>query len=89
MYEDSIAKLARELDKQLAERKSLAPKDRQILEDLRSDIQNLLDVSDLSTERNADIVDKLRSATEHFEGSHPTLTVVMSQVINTLSNMGI
>ena len=89
MNENAVAKLALELDKQLAEHRSLTAADREALEDLRRDIRNLLDAPDPSTDRHAAVLEKLRSATARFERSHPSLTVVMGQVITTLSNMGI
>lgn len=87
MKEESIAKLAAELDRELSSRSPLSAADREALESLRRDLQRLLDEG--PSEKEAHItVGRLRAATGRFEVTHPNLTAVMAEVINSLSTMG-
>ena len=92
MTNQSITALARELDRQLQSGQDFDPADRALLEQLRRDIQSILDTPpDAAKDMkiHPDILDRLREATNHFETTHPVLTATMAQVSSTLSNMGI
>ena len=91
MTNQSIHTLASELDRQLQGGCSFDPSDRALLEQLRRDIQSILDRPDASAALGIDegFIDRLREATNRFETSHPALTATMAQVASTLSNMGI
>jgi hypothetical protein len=92
MIDQSIHSLASKLDRELQGGRSLDPSDRELLEQLRRDIQSILDGPDSSValkRLDEGFLDRLREATNRFETSHPALTATMAQVTSTLSNMGI
>ena len=89
MSEQSVTKLLKDLDKELAKSESLSRRDRQLLERLLFDIQELLARGKTQAPVDVALLDRLRDATGRFEVSHPNLTAGMAQVIDSLSNMGI
>ena len=94
MIDKSIHSLASKLDEQLQGKgsRSMDPSDRELLKQLRRDIQSILDGPDSSVtlaRLDPGFLDRLREATNRFETSHPALTAIMAQVTSSLSNMGI
>ena len=89
MNEQSVTKLLKDLDKELSKSESLSRRDRQLLERLLFDIQELLARGKTPVPVDVALLDRLRDATGRFEVSHPNLTAGMAQVIDSLSNMGI
>ncbi len=59
-------------------------KSKQLLRDLEKDINELLDRSDTSSVR-----ERLSDAIKQFEVTYPTLTSMLSEISNILSNAGI
>jgi len=76
-----------ELHAELARTQSVDPRSRELLADVRRDIENVLARSDESGQRT--LRARLESAIEHFEASHPVLTETMGRVIDQLANLGI
>ena len=68
---------------------SLDNKDREMLHKLAEDIQKVLGQEGSETERYQGLVDRLREAITQIEASHPRTTMLMRQVIDQLSFMGI
>ena len=90
MKEESLTDLVKELDKQIGKAKSLSPVDRELLDNLRRDIDQLL-VHSRKSASGADheILGDLRNATERFESSHPNLSAAMAQIVDLLTKLGI
>ncbi len=60
------------------------------LSKLASDIQQILKQGeDVSSEHHSNLTKSLKDSIQYFEVSHPRLTAVMNNLINTLSDMGI
>jgi hypothetical protein len=76
-----------ELHAELARTRSLDPDSRELLEDVRRDIEAVLERSD--ERRRSGLRERLESAIQHFEESHPVLTATMGRVIDQLANLGI
>jgi len=89
MNEQSVSKLLKELDKELSKSESLSRRDRQMLERLLFDIQELLARGKTPAPVDTALLDRLREATGRFEATHPNLTGGIAQVIDSLTNLGI
>lgn len=90
MNDDELRQLLEELHQKIESADTVDEKDREMLDHLSKDINNLLDRtghgdrSDASREIN-----RLEESIRHFEVTHPTLTATLSQMLNILNNAGI
>ena len=57
-----------------------------LLQDLKQDVQGLLDKADVET---PSILERMQRAMEQFEVDHPELTTLISEVSSILNNAGI
>jgi hypothetical protein len=63
---------------------------RQHLESMQSDVRALLDTPGAVAPAHAQSVgQRLSESLEHFEITHPALSALIEQALNTLSNMGV
>ena len=67
---------------------SLAPDTRARLEEIAADIESMLE-SEERNEGHESLADRLRSAADHFEESHPSLTAAVGRIADALSAIGI
>jgi hypothetical protein len=59
-------------------------------ESLDADIRDLLERSgDEGIPTDESILQRVQSATDHFEVTHPTITMTLSEIMTILSNAGI
>ncbi|MDJ0850871.1 MAG: DUF4404 family protein [Myxococcota bacterium] len=80
---EDLLRLREELDRS----DSLDPDARARLAEIAADIESLLE-SEESGEHES-LADRLRSAADHFEESHPTLTAAVGRIADALSAIGI
>jgi predicted component of type VI protein secretion system len=76
-----------DLHAELARTRSVDSASRDLLEDVRRDIEAVLERSDEGGRQG--LRERLESAVRHFEASHPVLTATMGRVIDQLANLGI
>jgi hypothetical protein len=61
-----------------------------LLRDIDGDIRSLLERSgEHPIQVNPSVVQRLESAVDHFEVTHPDLTMLISKVLASLSNAGV
>ena len=90
MNEDHIAGLIETLDKEIENAQSLSARDLELLQDLRRDIEKILERSAKPTSvESSDVVNRLRAATDRFEVAHPNLTAAIAHIIDSLVKLGI
>ena len=78
------------LHAELQQVESVDPRGRKALEQLSADIHELLEGSgEHERHKYNKLGDRLRDSVEHFETSHPKVTMLMGQVIDMLAKMGI
>jgi len=82
---EDLDRLRAELERSSA----LDPKARELLEDLARDIEGHLESTGAADHTQDSLVDRLRSATGHFEESHPNLTAAVGRIADALSALGI
>ncbi len=90
MDEKNLSQLLEEVHNERAKTKAVDEKGRELLRDLKNDIQTLLQEQERE-EPTADesMLERLEDSIEHFEESHPDLTSTLSKLINVLNNAGI
>ena len=87
-------KIDRELLQQLRDEikntQTVDEKGRDLLRDLDGDIRALLERSEEHPdEEHSFVIQNLENTLTHFEVTHPELTVLVSKLLDTLSNAGI
>ncbi len=78
-----------ELHSELQQVKSLDVNEREMLQNLARDIQEVLSKEDDRTQHYSSLGERLRETVAQVEASHPRATMLMRQVIDQLSYMGI
>jgi hypothetical protein len=78
-----------ELHAELQQVESLDVNEREMLQNLARDIQEVLGREDDRTQHYSSLGDQLKEAVAQVEASHPRATMLMRQVIDQLAFMGI
>jgi hypothetical protein len=78
-----------QLHGELQQIESVDESEQQILQKLMSDITKLVEAGDSNQHHVARLDEGLREGIERFEASHPRATMLMGQVIDALSKIGI
>ena len=78
-----------ELENELRSLPSLDGETRQVLEEAVREIQTALGPEESGDLQQQSLMERLGSTTQEFEGSHPTLTGIISRLIDGLGQMGI
>ncbi|HXD11109.1 MAG TPA: DUF4404 family protein [Anaerolineales bacterium] len=88
MTDKKLGELLEELHNELSNTEAVDEKGRELLRALNSDIQKLLDQS---RDRGSDdsLLERMQDTIDHFEDTHPTLTLALSHIMNALNNAGI
>lgn len=84
---EQLRKDLRRLHEELARSDSIGPEARERLAAIARDIESRLEAEEDSDEES--LGDRLRSAAEHFEESHPNLTAAVGRVADALAALGI
>ena len=84
-----LRQLLEQLHAELQRAPALDDRSRELLGSALSDIQDLLERSEESGKRPEPIIERLREAVGAFEETHPTLTEVVSRLVDALATMGI
>jgi hypothetical protein len=62
---------------------------RERIRHLQADIRTLLERSDDQTDTDESMLERFEESIEHFQETHPQLTMTISQMMTILSNAGI
>ena len=90
MANEERRKMLEEFRNQVAQAEPLDEEDRNLLLSLDREIERLVDRSDDESGDSPDtVLEQLQESIEHFEETHPTLTLTLSQMMTVLSNAGI
>jgi hypothetical protein len=85
MNNQELTELLKKLHDEVDGIKDVDEKSLQLLRDLEKDIDELLERS----EQDDSVVERLRDAIREFEVTHPSITAMLSEISNILSNAGI
>lgn len=87
--DQNLRELLEKLHNELEKTDSVDEKGNEMLRHLESDIRRRLERSDLKTEGEEPLVRRLEDTINHFESTHPNLTLTLSEMMTILSNAGI
>jgi hypothetical protein len=87
MKDQELHKLLEQLHEEIERTQNIDEQGEQLLRDLESDIQHLLDRSETSAHPST--VQRLEDSIRYYEVTHPTLTSTLSKLLAILSNAGI
>lgn len=90
MANEERRKLLEEFRNQVAQTENLDEEGRVLLRSLDKEIHDLLEKSeDEDVDTPDTVLEQLQESIEHFEDTHPSLTMTLSQLLTVLSNAGI
>lgn len=89
MSQDKLRADLEALHAELKQTKSIDADERELLQTLANDIQALLTHVEEPDEQYRGLGDQLREAVAKLEARHPSVTLAMRQVIDSLSFLGI
>ncbi len=88
MDEKNLSQLLEEVHNELANTKAVDERGRELLRNLKNDIETLLQEPEEGA-ADESMLERLEDSIGHFEESHPDLTSLLSNLINVLNNAGI
>ena len=86
MTNQKLRELLEQLHNELERTESLDETGREMLSHLSTDIQIMLEPSEIE---HPSLRQRLQEAIDHFEVERPAITAALSQMLNTLNNAGI
>ncbi len=90
MDDQNLRKLIEDLHAEIQDTQSVDEKGQELLVHLDADIRKLLAQSgEMAVPAHPSTLRRLEEGLDHFEVTHPTLTILISKVLEGLSNVGI
>ena len=90
MDDQELRKLIEQLQAEIQNTHSVDEKGQELLLQLEAEIKELLDRKDVSvTPAHPSTLRRLEEGLDHFEVTHPDLTILLSKLLESLSNVGI
>ena len=89
MTDQNLHELLEKLHNELEHIEATDDAGRERLRHLEADIRSLLARSGETTETDEPMLERFQDSIDHFETSHPELTLMLSQMMTILSNAGI
>jgi hypothetical protein len=89
MNDQNLRDLLERVHRELEQTEATDEAERERLRHLEADIRSLLERSDEDTERDDPMLERLQDSIDHFETTHPQLTLMLNQMMTILSNAGI
>jgi hypothetical protein len=89
MANQNLRELLEKLHNELEQVEVTDEAERERLRHLDADIRSLLERSDELDETDEPMLERLQDSIDHFETTHPQLTMMLSQMMTILSNAGI
>ena len=90
MDNQELRRLLHQLHDEIKNTQTVDEKGSELLRDLEEDISALLEHSgENPVQVHPSIVQRLENALSHFEITHPNLTLLISRLLDSLSNAGI
>ena len=89
MTDQNLRELLEKLHNELEQTEVTDEAGRERLRHLEADIRTLLKRSGEKAETDESMLERFQDSIDHFETSHPQLTMMISQMMTILSNAGI
>lgn len=87
MPKNKIRELLEQLQGELDQVDPQDAKGRELLENITTDINSLLQDPNIQTDES--VLQRLQDSIDHFNIEHPKLTMALSEILSILSNAGI
>jgi len=87
--DQNLRELLERLHNELEQTDSVDEKGNEMLRHLESDIHRRLERSGEKAEKDEPLVERIQDTIDHFEATHPNLTLTLSEMMTILSNAGI
>ena len=89
-HEERLAELLRELETELANADSLDEAGRDRLRNVRAQLGRVLDNSERTAEPQLSaLTEPVQRAIDDFEKTHPTLTLILGRILDSLNKIGV
>ena len=85
----NLRELLERLHDELEQTESIDENGNEMLRHLEADIRRRLERSRAKKETDDPILERLQDSIDHFEATHPSLTLTLSEMMTILSNAGI
>ena len=89
MSDHNLQELLEKLEKEMEQMEVTDEAGRERLRHLEADIRRLRERSKEDEETDEPMLERFQESIDHFETSHPELTMMISQMMTILSNAGI
>ncbi len=90
MNDQDLRSLLERLHAEIERNEPLDDQERALLQHLSADIRDLLDRSEFgAAQADQSMIDRLEESIEHYEVTHPDLTMLLGKLLAILSNAGI
>jgi hypothetical protein len=89
MSDQNLRELLEKLHHELEQTEVTDEAGRERLRHLEADIRRLLERSGEPADRDEPMLERMQDSIDHFEETHPQLTLMLSQMMTILSNAGI
>ena len=89
MSDQNLRELLEKLHHELEQIEVTDEAERERLRHLDADIQRLLKRSGENLETDEPLLERLQDSIDHFETTHPRLTMILSHMMTILSNAGV
>ena len=90
MTDENLRKLLEQLRTELEQTQAVDEKGQELLRDVNADIRGLLDRTGADIAQvDESTLQRIQTTIDHFEVTHPTITMTLSEVMTILSNAGI
>jgi len=90
MTNEKLRTLLEQLHEELEHTQAVDEKGQELLRDVSTDIRGLLGrAGNGDAEADESLLERMQSAVDYFEVTHPTITMTLSEVMTVLSNAGI
>ena len=90
MENQELRKLLEQVHAEIEKTHSVDDKGRELLRHLDADIRSLMERSgDAPVQAGGTTLQRLEETLDHFEANHPTLTGLLTKLLETLSSAGI
>ena len=89
MADQNLRELLEKVHRELERIEVTDEAERERLRHLEADIRDLLARSEEERETDEPMLERFQDSIEHFETTHPQLTMMLSQMMTILSNAGI
>jgi hypothetical protein len=89
MKDDKLKDLLERIHAEIDRTENVDAKGKRLLTGTKQDVRTLLDQSGQPADSHGSTTERLEETISHLEASHPDLTLMLTELLNILSNAGV